>query len=83
MDRHEPGTEGTRGEATWGRHLWTEPGRGDVDLAGVVDLLRDHVGWWVVEVDVPDCTTPARSAALSAAWVAEHLTARLTEGVTQ
>ncbi len=69
------------GEATFGRHLWTEPGRGDVDLTAVIDVLHDHTGWWVVEVDVPDRTTPARSAALSAAWVAEHLTAQRTEGV--
>jgi inosose dehydratase len=68
-------------EATFRRHLWTEPGRGDVDLAGVLDVLHGHAGWWVVEVDVPDRTTPAHSAALSAAWVAEHLNAQRTEGV--
>ena len=67
-------------EATFDRHLWTEPGRGDVDLTGVLQALPGFTGWWVVEVDVPDRTTPENSAALSAAWVADHLA--LTEGAS-
>jgi inosose dehydratase len=68
-------------EATFGRHLWTEPGRGDVDLEGVIDVLGEFRGWWVVEVDVPDRLSPAQSASFCAAWAAEHLTVQAARGV--
>jgi inosose dehydratase len=68
-------------EATFGRHLWTEPGRGDVDLTGVIDVLGDFEGWWIVEVDVPDRLGPAQSASFCADWAAEHLIVQTAQGV--
>jgi inosose dehydratase len=60
--------------ATGERHLWTEPGRGDIDLDAVVDALgQQFSGWWLVEVDVPDGVSPYDSARLCADWVTEHL----------
>jgi inosose dehydratase len=59
-------------------HLWTEPGRGDVDFAAVLRELSDFTGWYVVEVDVADQPTPKESAAVSARWVRDHLGAGAT-----
>jgi inosose dehydratase len=58
-------------EATFGQHVWTEPGRGDVDFdAFLAALPESFVGWFVVEVDVPDLPTKEESTAESAGWVA-------------
>jgi inosose dehydratase len=62
-------------EAT-ARHVFTEPGRGDVDLEAVLSVLAGFQGWYVVEVDVPDQPTPEDTARLSAQWVRQHLTAQ-------
>jgi inosose dehydratase len=59
-------------EAT-ARHVFTEPGRGDVDFAAVLRVLSRFGGWYVVEVDVPDQPTPAETALVSARWVRSHL----------
>jgi inosose dehydratase len=49
--------------ATFDRHVWTEPGRGDVDLDGVVNALpKGFGGWAVLEVDVPNLPTRVQSA---------------------
>jgi inosose dehydratase len=49
--------------ATSVRHVWTEPGRGDVDLDGVIAALPDGFdGWAVLEVDVPNLPTRVESA---------------------
>jgi inosose dehydratase len=53
-------------------HLWTEPGRGDVDLEAVVRALDGFDGWYVVEVDIADQETPELSAAVAAAWIRAH-----------
>lgn len=54
--------------------VWTEPGRGDVDLlAAVRTLPGDFTGWLVVEVDVPQADTNLASTELSARWVTDHL----------
>ncbi|MPY51418.1 sugar phosphate isomerase/epimerase family protein [Streptomyces acidicola] len=68
-------TEGDYAEATYDRHVWTEPGLGDVDLTGVLDCLPPgYEGWLVVEVDVPDQGGDAKgSALLSRRWVTDHL----------
>jgi inosose dehydratase len=59
------------GEATFRRHVWTEPGRGDVDFdAFLAALPESFAGWFVVEVDVPDLPTKEQSTAQSARWVA-------------
>ena len=53
-------------------HIWTEPGRGDVDLDGVLRVLSDFAGWYVVEVDISDQPTPRECAVVSYRWVGEH-----------
>jgi inosose dehydratase len=62
------------------RHLWTEPGRGDVSFDDVVDALEGFDGWFIVEVDVPDQPTPAESAAVSWRWCQAHLADRPRKG---
>lgn len=57
-----------------GRHLWTEPGRGDIDFDAVLEVLARFDGWYVVEVDIADQPTPKDTAAVSARWVKRHLT---------
>jgi inosose dehydratase len=59
-----------------GRHLWTEPGCGDVDLDGALAALGSFDGWIIAEVDIPDKETPLRSAEVSAAWISEHASPR-------
>jgi inosose dehydratase len=54
--------------------VWTEPGRGDIDLVGAVGALpASFAGWIVVEVDVPEAPTKLESTQISAAWVEKHL----------
>ena len=49
--------------ATFERHVWTEPGRGDVDLDGVIAALPSGFdGWAVLEVDVPNLPDRVQSA---------------------
>jgi inosose dehydratase len=59
-------------EAT-AHHVFTEPGRGDLDLVAVLRVLSRFDGWFVVEVDVPDQPTPAETALVSARWVRRHM----------
>lgn len=57
--------------ATNVEHVWSEPGRGDVDFAAVFAALpADYSGWFVVEVDVPDLPTKEESTDASARWIA-------------
>ncbi len=57
--------------ATVGEHVWTEPGRGDVDFDAVFAALPEsYDGWFVVEVDVPDLPTKEESTQASARWIA-------------
>ena len=52
------------------QHVWTEPGRGDVDFGAVFAALPpSYDGWFVVEVDVPDLPTKEESTAESARWI--------------
>jgi inosose dehydratase len=54
--------------------VWTEPGRGDVDLLAAVRALPDAFrGWLVVEVDVPEADSNLASTELSAQWITDHL----------
>ena len=56
--------------ATVTEHVWTEPGRGDVDFGAVFATLpSSYEGWFVVEVDVPDLPTKEESTAQSARWI--------------
>lgn len=59
--------------ASIGRRLWTEPGRGDLDLDGVLTALGGFDGWYVVEVDVADQPTVEESARVAADWLRERL----------
>ena len=61
--------EATRGKFT----VWTEPGRGDIDLpAALATLPASFNGWIVVEVDVPEAPTNLESTKISAAWIAKQ-----------
>src|SRR3977135_2778828 len=54
--------------------VWTEPGRGDIDLSGALATLAESFsGWIVVEVDVPEAPTNLASTEISAAWITEKL----------
>jgi inosose dehydratase len=54
--------------------VWTEPGRGDIDLVGAIGALpASFAGWIVVEVDVPEAASGLESTQISAAWVEKHL----------
>ena len=56
--------------ATYAGHVWTEPGRGDVDFDAVFAAVPPSFdGWFVVEVDVPDLPTKEESTAESARWI--------------
>jgi inosose dehydratase len=58
------------------RHIWTEPGRGDLDLEGAIRSLGRFDGWFVVEVDIADQPTVERSAKVAADWLRPRLEAR-------
>ena len=62
-------------EATRGKFaVWTEPGRGDIDLLGALATLPESFrGWIVLEVDVPEAPTNLASTQISAAWIAKQL----------
>jgi inosose dehydratase len=50
--------------------VYTEPGRGDLDLDNCLMVLRDAgTEWAVVEVDRPDGLAPADSARRCAEWI--------------
>ncbi|MEV0384875.1 sugar phosphate isomerase/epimerase [Nonomuraea sp. NPDC050643] len=50
--------------------LWTEPGRGELDLTGILgNLPGGFDGWLMVEVDRPDIADPYESAQVSARWM--------------
>ena len=76
-DVHRDIAERTRADgddyatATYVHHVWSEPGRGDVDFDAVFAALpTDYRGWFVIEVDVPDLPTKEESTAEAARWVA-------------
>jgi inosose dehydratase len=60
--------------STRGPHqVWTEPGRGDVDLVGALATLpADFAGWVIVEVDVPAAPSNLESTQISARWIIDH-----------
>ena len=54
--------------------VWTEPGRGDIDLMAALSALpTDFSGWCIVEVDVPEAETNLESTRISAEWVRNNL----------
>jgi inosose dehydratase len=63
--------------------VWTEPGRGDIDLLAALEALPSTFpGWVIVEVDVPEASTNLESTQLSAAWVTEQLGSHVFETST-
>lgn len=57
-------------------HIWTEPGRGSIDLDGALKALAGFDGWFVVEVDIADQPTVEESARVAANWLKPRLDAR-------
>ncbi len=57
------------------RGIWTEPGRGSLDLDAVLVALADFDGWLVVEVDIADQPTVEASATVAANWLRPRLNA--------
>jgi len=54
------------GAATERLHVWTEPGRGEVDFAGVLAALpASFAGWIIIEVDIPDLPDRRQSTLFS------------------
>jgi inosose dehydratase len=63
------GVEGIGYREVVGRGIWTEPGRGDLDLRGAMDALGPNFnGWAIVEVDAPDLPSAQESARASGDW---------------
>lgn len=48
--------------------LWTEPGRGDMNLSEILEALPAGA-WIVIEVDAPAAPTPEESVDLCAEWL--------------
>jgi inosose dehydratase len=64
--------------------VWTEPGRGDVDLRAALNTLPESfTGWVMVEVDVPEAPTNLESTEISARWVTENLGQEVFGGSSQ
>ncbi|SFU17094.1 sugar phosphate isomerase/epimerase [Mesorhizobium sp. YR577] len=57
--------------------IWTEPGRGSIDLDGAMAALSGFGGWFVVEVDIADQPTVAESARVAGQWMRSKLETRL------
>ena len=58
------------------RHIWTEPGRGDLDFGAIFSALAGFDGWFVVEVDIADQPTVEESAKVAADWLRPRLETR-------
>lgn len=56
--------------------IWTEPGRGTIDLDGALAAIPDFDGWFVVEVDIADQPTVEDTARVAADWLRPRLEAR-------
>src|SRR5690606_14711312 len=59
-------------------HIWTEPGRGSIDLDAALAALAGFDGWFIVEVDIADQPTVEQSARVAAQWLQPRLAARAT-----
>jgi inosose dehydratase len=56
--------------------IWTEPGRGTIDLDSTMAALSGFDGWFVVEVDIADQPTVAESARIAGLWMRQELDKR-------
>lgn len=59
-------------------HIWTEPGRGSIDLDAALAALSTFDGWFIVEVDIADQPTVEQSARVAAQWLRPRLEARIS-----
>lgn len=59
--------------------LWTEPGRGDLDLAGAIAARPPDLPWIVVEVDIADLPSVEESVRAGATWLRAQLDRRRGE----
>lgn len=74
--RHEVAAAGGGYHQAGAAHIWTEPGRGSIDLDAVLGALSGFDGWFIVEVDIADQPTVDASARLAAEWLRPRLEAR-------
>lgn len=65
--------EGMEYYAANAAHIWTEPGRGSIDLEGAIKALGTFDGWFVVEVDIADQPSVPESARVAAEWLRPRL----------
>lgn len=68
--------EGQGYHAAGAAHIWTEPGRGSIDLEAALAALAGFDGWFIVEVDIADQPTVPESARVAAEWLRPRLDAR-------
>jgi inosose dehydratase len=68
--------EGQGYHAAGAAHIWTEPGRGSIDLEAALAALAGFDGWFIVEVDIADQPTVPESAVVAAQWLRPRLEAR-------
>lgn len=68
--------EGQGYHAAGAAHIWTEPGRGSIDLEAALAALAGFDGWFIVEVDIADQPTVPESAIVAARWLRPRLEAR-------
>ena len=61
-------------QATQQQHVWTEPGRGNIDLDACLALLAtaENLKWCVIEVDVPNIGTAEQSTQHTADWIRDQ-----------
>jgi inosose dehydratase len=56
--------------------IWTEPGRGSIDLDAALAAIAGFNDWFVVEVDIADQPTVEDTARIAAQWLRPRLQAR-------
>ncbi len=74
IGKTEETVELSYGETAQTRRLWAEPGKGVVDLLGVVEAMPvDHAGDYMIEVDVPSIPSAYQSLKESYEWAVQNL----------
>jgi sugar phosphate isomerase/epimerase len=61
------------------QRFFLEPGLGDLDLTGLLEILSDFKGWLIIEVDRPSMD-PFESAKASWKWVEDSIPTRVLPG---
>ena len=74
IGKTEETVELSYGETAQTRRLWAEPGKGVVDLLGVVEAMPvDYAGDYMIEVDVPSVPSAYQSLKESYEWAVQNL----------